>query len=108
MLYLLVDFKVLWVFFFKIYTFKKMLQPKWLLSRGEEFSGNSGPVTCYLFTFMTLSVFPMIFGRRVILVSVCFQYIKLVKSMLSETRKKNKVYDHILRRHEVGTQRKPF
>lgn len=106
MLYLLVDFKVL--LFFLIYTFKKMLQPKWLLSRGEEFSGNSGPVTCYLFTFMTLSVFPMIFGRRVILVSVCFQYIKVVKRMLSETRKKNKVYDHILTRHEVETQRKPF
>lgn len=57
---------------------------------------------------MTLSVFPMIFGRRVILVSVCFQYIKVVKRILSETRKKNKVYDHILRRHEVETQRKSF
>lgn len=44
---------------------------------------------------MTLSVFPTIFGRRVILVSVCFQYIKVVKRMLSETRKKNRVYDHI-------------
>lgn len=65
-----------------------MLQPKWLLSRGEEFSGNSGPVTCYLFTFMTLSVFPMIFGRRVILVSVCFKYIKAVKRMLVKPGRK--------------------
>lgn len=37
---------------------------------------------------MTLSVFPMIFGRRVILVSVCFKYIKVVKRMLVKPGRK--------------------
>lgn len=82
--------------------FKKMLQFKWLFFRGEEFFGNSGFVICYFFIFMIFLVFFMIFGCCcVILVLVCFQYIKVVKCMLSEIWKKNKVYDYILRCYEV-------